>query len=152
MVKPVFLTIGRSLRFFGNSIWSKFSSNVKVAGFDPELVKDTAQSILAFLNSNCTEPGHTYWLFKEKDMSSKVKIPWTPIRLVMEYLNSNQARRCCQTLWFELFVWKEETIVQSEVRWEPVFTFSCIVVTETGFKSWEGRNERKFNWGWISRK
>ena len=25
-----------------------------------------SQSILAFLNSNCTEPGHTYWLFKEK--------------------------------------------------------------------------------------
>ena len=45
------------------------SSILKVAGFDPELVKDTAQSILAFLNSNCTEPGHTYWLFKEKEMS-----------------------------------------------------------------------------------
>ena len=38
----------------------------KIAGFNPEMVKDTAKSILSFLNSNCTEPGHTYWLFKEK--------------------------------------------------------------------------------------
>ena len=39
----------------------------KLAGFDPEMVKTTAKSILSFLKSKCTEPGHTYWLFKEKN-------------------------------------------------------------------------------------
>lgn len=39
----------------------------KLAGFDPEMIKTTAKSILSFLKSKCTEPGHTYWLFKEKN-------------------------------------------------------------------------------------
>ncbi|CAH1982006.1 unnamed protein product [Acanthoscelides obtectus] len=35
--------------------------------FSPKLIRDVAQSILSFLKSNATKPGHTYWLFKGKD-------------------------------------------------------------------------------------
>ncbi|XP_072171455.1 erythroid differentiation-related factor 1-like [Diadema setosum] len=34
------------------------------AQFSQKLVKDIAQNILSFINSNCTKEGHTYWLFK----------------------------------------------------------------------------------------
>nr|CAH7736010.1 unnamed protein product [Callosobruchus chinensis] len=35
--------------------------------FSPKLIRDVAQSILSFLKSNATKPGHTYWLFKGKN-------------------------------------------------------------------------------------
>ena len=36
--------------------------------FDPQTVKDVASNILAFLRSNTTKEGHTYWLFKSKPL------------------------------------------------------------------------------------
>ena len=35
--------------------------------FNPKIVKNIAQNILAFLKSNAAKEGHTYWLFKAKD-------------------------------------------------------------------------------------
>ncbi len=32
----------------------------------PQEVLDVAQNILAFLKSNCTREGHTYWMFRRK--------------------------------------------------------------------------------------
>lgn len=34
--------------------------------FSPRLIRNVAQSILAFLKANATKPGHTYWLYKGK--------------------------------------------------------------------------------------
>lgn len=34
------------------------------AGFNQESVHDLARNILSFLRSNCTQEGHTYWLYK----------------------------------------------------------------------------------------
>lgn len=38
--------------------------HIKEIQFSPNVVKDVAQNILSFLKSNCTQEGHTYWLFK----------------------------------------------------------------------------------------
>lgn len=34
------------------------------SNFSPALIRDVAQNILAFLKSNATKAGHTYWLLK----------------------------------------------------------------------------------------
>ncbi|EGD75923.1 hypothetical protein PTSG_11621 [Salpingoeca rosetta] len=39
----------------------------EMSGFDPEAVVAIAQSMKTFLNKNCTEEGHTYWLYKGED-------------------------------------------------------------------------------------
>ncbi|XP_033119486.1 erythroid differentiation-related factor 1-like isoform X2 [Anneissia japonica] len=38
--------------------------HISQAQFSPKVVKDVAQNILSFIKSNCTQEGHTYWLFK----------------------------------------------------------------------------------------
>ncbi|KAK3723836.1 hypothetical protein QZH41_019520, partial [Actinostola sp. cb2023] len=43
------------------------------SSFSPKVVKDIAQNVLSFMKSNCTQEGHTYWLFKPSD-SEVVKL------------------------------------------------------------------------------
>lgn len=38
--------------------------NLKNSEFDPAMMADVARNILAFLKSNATKEGHTYWLYK----------------------------------------------------------------------------------------
>ena len=54
---------------------------LKNSKFDPELVKDIAQHILAFLKDNTTHEGHTYWLVKSKLNKDKIseKEPSSPL-------------------------------------------------------------------------
>ncbi|CAG2186347.1 unnamed protein product [Mytilus edulis] len=41
--------------------------NLKNSEFDPAMMADVARNILAFLKSNATKEGHTYWLYKGID-------------------------------------------------------------------------------------
>lgn len=46
------------------------------SNFSPMLIRDVAQNILAFLKSNATKAGHTYWLLKgQKSLLNKRLIP-----------------------------------------------------------------------------
>ena len=40
--------------------------------FDPKIVRDVAQNILAFLKAKATKPGHTYWLFKGTHITTRI--------------------------------------------------------------------------------
>ena len=42
--------------------------NLEDSTFSPQVVKDIAQNVLSFLKSNATQEGHTYWLFKGKNV------------------------------------------------------------------------------------
>lgn len=35
-----------------------------IAAFSQQVIKDIAQNMLSFMKANCTQEGHTYWLFK----------------------------------------------------------------------------------------
>lgn len=45
----------------------------KVAGFNPDLIKDTAKSIMSFLNSNCTGM-YVTWVCGYKVLFYKIKL------------------------------------------------------------------------------
>ncbi|EDO48782.1 predicted protein [Nematostella vectensis] len=47
--------------------------NLKDSTFSPQVVKDIAKNLLSFMKSNCTQEGHTYWLYKGND-SEVVKL------------------------------------------------------------------------------
>ncbi|XP_041454164.1 erythroid differentiation-related factor 1-like [Lytechinus variegatus] len=82
---------------------------LKNAQFSPMVVKDIAQNILSFINSNCTKEGHTYWLFKGKnddvvklyDLSSLITehpdCPWdnpflVPVAMLLYRVARNMAQ------------------------------------------------------------
>ncbi|XP_030836589.1 erythroid differentiation-related factor 1 isoform X2 [Strongylocentrotus purpuratus] len=79
------------------------------AQFSQKVVKDIAQNILSFINSNCTKEGHTYWLFKGKnddvvklyDLSSLMtehpECPWdnpfvVPVAMLLYRVAHNMAQ------------------------------------------------------------
>ena len=39
----------------------------EVADFVPKVIKNLTTNIVSYLRKNCTEEGHTYWMFKPKD-------------------------------------------------------------------------------------
>lgn len=55
--------------FHDNDVISNFeklptSKIPEISDFDPEIIKSLTTNIVSYLRKNCTEQGHTYWMFK----------------------------------------------------------------------------------------
>ena len=136
--------------------------NLKNSEFDPSMLADVARNILAFLKSNATKEGHTYWLYKGVD-DDVVKLydlttlcsdnvndsPFTvPLGMLLYRVARNMWQQECRKKRATIRTLLENCLLlldeekHSQVYTSACFLLSDLVVPETVIEDvWEDNND-----------